>query len=231
MNLRSLAAKEYMKGRSRLNDRIQWLYHERTNPLKYQTFFLGNTEYSYFLHPYNHTWSNERAVEVPVAVRLLNSDKNATVLEVGNVLSHYFNLRHIVLDKYERSWLRPVVNQDLLEYKPMQRFDQIVSISTIEHVGWDETPRIEEAVLSGFRKVRSLLAPGGRALITVPVGYNTYLDRHVPDLIDHKTTLRCLKRIAKDNQWEEVDLRDALSCKYGAPYNNANAVVFVSLKE
>jgi hypothetical protein len=221
--------REYSLWREYPPDRLRWMFSERRNALRTKTFFLGGTGYPYFLHAYNHTWANERAVEVPVVRAFLGSANPASVLEVGNVLSHYFDLGHTVLDKRERCLYRPVINADLLAFDPPRRFDPIVSISTLEHVGWDEVPRSEAAVEVGFQKLRALLSPGGRALVTVPVGYNRHLDGLLPALTRDGGTLQCLKRISGDNRWAEVDIVEALKCKYGEPFGGANSVVFVRM--
>ena len=210
-------------------DRLRWLIRERHNSLGRKTFRLGNVEYAYFLHPYNHTWDNERAVEVPVVRQLLESSDPPSTLEVGNVLSHYFDPGHTVIDKNEKCRYRPLINNDLIEFNPQQQFTLIVSISTIEHVGWDERPRDEAKVMIAFQKLRSLLAPGGKAVVTIPVGYNHFLDQRMRELADDGATFQCLKRVSEDNQWFETDLEDALRCEYGTPFMNANAIVFIYL--
>jgi hypothetical protein len=198
-------------------------------PLGIKKFKLGNVEYSYFLHPYNITWSNERAVEIPVIRPLLKSSDPGSTLEIGNVMSHYFDSDHLVVDKHENCSYRPVVNADLVEFNPQRQFKLIVSISTIEHVGWDDTPRDESKVIAAFKKIRTLLAPGGKAVVTVPVGYNSFLDQRMLEVVGEGATLRCLKRISEDNQWVETDLDDALQCTYDTPYKYANAIIFIYL--
>src|SRR4051794_31163768 len=86
---------QYMKAAS------VWLAsaHRRGQP----TFQLGGQTYSYFHHPYNVTWLNERRVEIPVIRALLARERDGRLLEVGNVLSHYDkSLVHPVVDRYER---------------------------------------------------------------------------------------------------------------------------------
>jgi len=68
-----------------------------------ERFTLGGEEYPYFYHWYNRTWRNERTVEIPIVRRILEARPEASVLEVGNVLSHYFGKDHEVVDKYEKA--------------------------------------------------------------------------------------------------------------------------------
>ena len=61
------------------------------------------------------------------------------IFEVGSVLSHYFPINHDVLDKYEKG--HGVINQDVVDFKPHNKYDLIVSISTLEHVGFDDNTK------------------------------------------------------------------------------------------
>src|SRR5713101_4756266 len=47
-----------------------------------------------FYHRYNMTWAGERCVEIPIAKSYLDQYQAGDVLEVGNVLSHYFPVQH-----------------------------------------------------------------------------------------------------------------------------------------
>lgn len=207
-----------------------WLIRDRYNALGRKTFLLGGIEYAYFVHPYNRTWTNERAVEIPVARKFIESADPSSTLEIGNVLSHYFRFGHTVVDKYEECRFRPVINVDLIDFNPHQQFNAIVSLSTFEHIGWDEQPRMESELAKAFQKLNSLLPAGGKAMVTVPVGYNHFLDQQLPEIAGNAATFKCLKRVSEDNQWVEIDLDDALRCKYGSPFDFANALVFIFLK-
>jgi hypothetical protein len=206
------------------------MIRERLNSLGREIFQLDNVEYPYFIHPYNTTWTNERAVEIPVVRRFLKYSESSSTLEIGNVLSHYFDTSYTVVDKYEKCRYRPVINEDFVDFNSHQRFNLIVSISTIEHVGWDEKPRDEARVMMAFTKIRSLLGSSGKAIVTIPVGYNHYLDQRIHEIATDGIEFRCMKRISEDNRWIEIDLMSALLCKYNSPYKNANALVFVYIK-
>ncbi|MBH0190215.1 MAG: hypothetical protein HP492_00290, partial [Nitrospira sp.] len=110
-----------------------------TRCVRTKTFRFGGREYDYLYHPYNRTWKNERGVEIPIFRELLLQHEGKRVLEVGNVLSHYFPIQHDVVDKYEVS--PGVINKDIVGFLPQQTYHLIVSISTLEHVGWDEQPQ------------------------------------------------------------------------------------------
>ena len=133
---------------------------------------VSATRYLYNRHKF--TWLTERAVEVPVAQALVDGHAADRVLEIGNVLSHYRPQQHVVVDKYEQA--RACSTATCSTLGGLGRFDLIVAVSTLEHVGWDESPRDPAKAKRAIDVLRSLLAPGGLLAITVPVGYNPAFD-------------------------------------------------------
>lgn len=142
-----------------------------------QQFVLWDKRHTYLSHPYNTTYRNERAVEIPVAADFL-ARQTGRGAEFGNVLSHYGLLdNRDVIDKYDEA--QGVIRVDVLDYVPPRPLDFIVSVSTIEHVGWDEKPREPEKVGEALEHLLSLLAPGGKMSLTAPLGHNPHLDEAV----------------------------------------------------
>src|SRR5215469_14355454 len=135
-------------------------------------FAFEGRQLNYFYHHYNNAALNERTIEVPIVEQFLRpGDK---VLEVGNVFNHYRPFPHVVVDKYE---IAPgVLNCDVVEYTSVSSYDFIFSISSIEHVGLDEPLKEPEKSIRATSNLKSLLAQSGTMLITVPGGYNSYLD-------------------------------------------------------
>ena len=78
------------------------------------------------------------------------------MLEVGNVLSHYQRVCHDIVDKYEAR--EGVINEDVVSFDPGRRYALIVSISTLEHVGWDENPRETDKVSRALDNLERLRA-------------------------------------------------------------------------
>jgi SAM-dependent methyltransferase len=187
-------------------------------------FVLDGTRYEYLLHGYNLAWSNERTVEVPVVWRLVQAYAGRRVLEVGNVLSHYYPVRHEVVDKFERA--PGVVNADVAELDGSHRYDLIVSISTLEHVGYDEHPLEPDKPLRAVANLRRLLAPGGLLCATLPLGYNAHLDRLLGLGALGWTRLLALRRLTDDNRWGEADWDAVKECAYDGRWPGASGVVF-----
>jgi len=177
-----------------------------------------------FYHRYNMTWATERAVEVPVAGEFLRRFAGKSVLEVGNVTPHYLDTGHTILDKFESG--PGIINEDIADFAPSERFDLILSVSTFEHIGFDDEAdgdsgkKISQAIAT----CRGLLAVGGQLVLTLPLGYNPALDRMIADGqlgSDRATFLKRTGRLA----WQAVDADTALASEYGRPFPYANAVM------
>lgn len=213
--------KTYLQEKSKLLllDFLQWTKTKKTH----NTFRFQNNSISYLDHPYNHTKYNERAVEVPLVWEYLKNKKKKPILEVGNVLAHYYPpFSHTIVDKYEKA--DGVLNEDILTYTPRKKFAVIVSISTIEHIGWDENKKEKMKIPKVLYHLYDLLVPGGEAFITFPIGYNPYLDEHLyADTLPFSIT-KYLKRTSLGNEWKEVKREEVIGTKYADPYPNANAI-------
>ena len=180
--------------------------------------FVGK-KYSYFAHSYNRATENMRTIEIPIIKEILRLGP-LHVLEIGNVLSHYGLIRWPVLDKYERGTM--VINEDLKTYETRMPFDLIVSISTIEHIGFGKythTTLPKPSMTDIFLKIKSLLTPAGTAYITVPVGFNPNLDRYLVSNPSEIQIVGCMRRINNINDWKECTLIQAIEeDKYRGDY-------------
>jgi SAM-dependent methyltransferase len=209
-----------------MGDAVSFAARKKIGP---RTFTAEGDSYAYFNHRHNQTWRNERTVEVPIAARALELAKGKRVLEVGNVMAHYGDYRHEVVDKYEMS--PGVHNVDVVDFRPQTRYDLIVSVSTIEHVGFDETPRDPAKTLKAIEHLESLLAPGGRLLVTLPLGYNPDMDAMLREGKFPFTKRIALKRVSRDNRWKEVAWEDIRDAAYGAPFPFANAILVGTIEK
>ena len=144
------------------------------------------------------------------------------VLEIGNVASHYGWQGHDVLDKYERS--PGVFNEDVVDFSPSRPYDAILSISTLEHVGWDEHPRDPEKTLRACHAMRGMLAPAGELLLTCPIGQNPHLDQYIAARSLPFDDQRYMRRLDAENRWVECEFEDVRDSRYGTPFRNANAL-------
>jgi SAM-dependent methyltransferase len=189
-----------------------------------RTFEFDGRRFAYHVAAYNTTWENERAVELPIALDALRRHSGARVLEVGNVLKHYVDSPHDVVDKYERS--AQAFRMDVLDFQPEQPYDLIVSISTFEHIGFDEEARDPDKVRRAIEHVTGLLAPGGELLISAPLGYNPSLDELAQRDALGFGEMRFLKRVSDDNRWVEVGAADTAGARYDSPFPKGNLLLF-----
>ena len=189
-------------------------------------FRFEGREHPYFYHRYNRTWRSERSVEIPLILQRIGSVGGARILEVGNVLSHYVNRTDDVLDLYDDT--PGTIRQDAATFRPPTPYDLIYSISTLEHVGWDEVPRDPDKALRAVENLRSCLAPGGRLIATWPVGYHPGLDRGLDEGILEPAQLGCLKRVSRANEWVEAGWPEVRGLKFGDPFPFANALCILT---
>ncbi len=210
----------------------EWLWHRRNGMrmfvlghalrLRRRTFTFDGQDYRYFSHPYNEAYAGERAVEVAIALRRLSERRGGRILELGNVLSHYGRRVTTVVDKYEEA--PGVLNVDVMDFEPAERFDLVVSLSTVEHIGFDEDVKDPGKPRRAVERLTSLLAPGGDLLVTVPLGYNPAVDELSAPGSGAFERVGYLRRVSADNRWEQVAWEDVRDAAYGRPYRVANAI-------
>ena len=195
-----------------------WIYTFR-KIFASRTFTFAGKRHYYWIHPF--TLNNERTVEVALARDFLH-DQSASVLEVGNVLANYFSFPRDVVDKYE---VAPgVLNEDIVSFSPGKKYDFIVTLSTLEHVGWDETPREPEKIIRAIARLKELLNDHGKLMVTLPLGYNACVDELVRMEKTGFTEVRYLKRTTTTNQWREARLEEVIGSSYDSPFPCANAI-------
>ncbi|MEE9378712.1 MAG: hypothetical protein V3V33_11840, partial [Candidatus Lokiarchaeia archaeon] len=176
-----------------------WVYKKFRSSSRFK---LNNKIYPYFYHNYNFTWRAERAVEIPIIIEILKRNKGKRILEIGNVLSHYFSHKHDILDKYEKG--EGVINEDIVNFYPKKKYDLIISISTLEHVGWHEAIKEPLKILNAIEHLKSYLTNKGEFVFTIPIGENPFLDNLLKENKIKFSEKYCLKKISFDNKWKQV---------------------------
>ena len=145
------------------------------------------------------------------------------------MLSHYVDIQHDVLDKYEVA--RGVINEDASSYRPDKRYALILSMSTLEHMGWDEHPRDIDKPALAVANLTSLLAPGGTLVATLPVGQNPELERLIERGEISFTELYALRRVSRNNDWEEADYESVKGLCYSNRSYRAKAIIVGLIRE
>ena len=172
----------------------------------------------YFSHEYNTTIQSERAVEVPLAMRWLS--ENQISMEVGAVMPYYMECEHGIIDPYDKKGtIKDIVeNINLIN-------ENVLSISTIEHIGIDCTD-----VIDGKKAIIALLKVMNEAksyFITLPTGWNSDLDTWLTANISELNCFGYRKLSQTPPLWECVPNPIQANYKYGAPYQAANFVLFI----
>ncbi len=210
-----------------------------------KTFLYNGKNIKYIYHPYNASYNNERKVEIALAKRFLEeeccnlSNKNS-LLEVWNVLSHYISVKHLVIDKYEKDWYMYLINKDILEYSSYVAFDRVISISTIEHIWFDEWEQNWKKSIKAIKYILDkLLVSWWKAFFTFPWWYNPELDRllvkidnHEKNIVNDICIIDSLSYIYRKDKWEweqVFDTKDIISYTYWKRYNCANAIAILEL--
>ncbi len=192
---------------------------------KSKTFkFQGNT-YRYFNHWFNTTWDNERVIEIPIVCKYISANNDNNILEIGNVLNHYFDMDHDVVDKYEKA--EGVINEDVVDFHTTKKYSLIISISTLEHVGWDEYPRNPEKIFDALKNLKCLLTIGGKLVVTLPLGENNVLDKYLETSKIKFTENYYLKRVSRSNKWEENE-SGYINSRHNSTYPGAE-VLFIGV--
>ncbi len=214
---------------------LAWYYRKFRSSEGFR--FHGNT-YRYLFHPYLTTWRNERAAIIPIVWDIVKKsrEQDKRILEVGNVLSYYFKVDHDILDKYEI--MDGVINEDVVDFNPLKRYDVIISIFTLSVVGWSEdiearrtgtnspsvSPQDPNKVLRAINNLNRLLAPGGQIVVVHDLGYNPAMDKLLKSGELRFDKHYYLKRIS-GYRWKEVDGLDLNEVKYDRSIPSANEVL------
>ena len=137
----------------------------------------------YFHHPYGQTWNTEREIEIAIALRWLERNRQ-DVVEVGAVMPYYQdNVKHEVIDPYDpKATIRDFMeNQDLM-------LMNVLCISTIEHIGTTDYATNERQNIvdknAAINALKQILDDGENCLISIPIGYNHFLDSWLEENLD-----------------------------------------------
>ncbi|MBN2038801.1 MAG: hypothetical protein JW864_02095 [Spirochaetes bacterium] len=146
-------------------------------------------------------------------------------------MSYYFSCNHFIIDKFEHS--TGVLNVDILDYAPKEKFDLIISIPTIEHVGYDDSVWNERNPENAIKYIKdNLIAKEGLGVITIPYGYNPYLDSCIKNGRLKEYDICYFKNISNLN-WKQCSFNEITDSKYDEKYHNAEAlaVIIISNKK
>lgn len=187
------------------------------------TFTFNNKKYYYLYR--RKTASSERTIEVPIVMMEVNKNSNKKILEIGNVLSNYYPLKWDVVDKFEKA--EGVINQDVVDYVPDEKYDLIVSISTLEHVGYEgDDIKDPMKILSAIKNlIENCLKESGKIIVTLPFGYNKEMDKLFFDGKLDFDEKYYFKRVSWLNKWIQTDKEHVANSKYDYPFTDGNGIL------
>lgn len=168
---------------------------------------------------------SERIIEIPYSLELLFHSNGEDVLEVGNVLKGRLKQRRDILDKYETE--PGIINEDVATFVSDKKYDFIISVSTLEHVGFDEEAKEQGKFLKSVVNLKSMLRENGIMLMTLPLGYNPEVDEALLTGSLQYTECCFLKRTSMLNSWRSFDIHSDGIVSYGKRYPAANCLAIL----
>ncbi len=195
-------------------------------------FILDGKRYNYFYHSHGSCF-NERCVEIPICLDLLKKYDYNDVLEVGNVIGMYMPVYHQVLDKYDKSI--GVINEDVVSFNSCRHYKLIFSISTLEHVGFDEWKDKKfsntNKVIRSVNNLKRLLGDdGGKLVVTMPLGFRESLDEFIYDNLFDFSSCFFMKRISHSNRWVQMEKNKIDGIRFNSPFPKAHGL-FIGIFE
>lgn len=176
---------------------------------KKRKFTFKGEKLEYFFHKYNYTWANERAIEIPLVSSFIKNVPKKDILEIGNVFSHYFKHEWDILDKYEKG--EGIINEDAANFRPQKKYKLVISVSTLEHIGFDEKPKDGSKIVRTISNIKNnCLEKGGVFVFTLPVGWNPNLDKLLSENKLNFDEAYYFKRISWNNKWRASRKEEAL---------------------
>jgi hypothetical protein len=143
------------------------------------------------------------------------------ILEIGNMTSYVYDVKHDVLDKYEIA--DGVINEDVADFHPSKRYDLIFSIMSLQYVGWYESPRDPMKILRVIENLKSILVPNGMLMIIHGLGENKEMDKLLKNGTLKFDTVFCLKRVMTCG-WEETNWNTIKGLEYDYTIPTARGV-------
>lgn len=195
--------------------------------LRDYTFNYDQEKFHLFVHWHNCGWPpgrmTERSVELALADAWLIESDPSKVIEIGAVTPYYWPKRvAAIVDPGDD---HPLVTARTSVMDLDLKGRAVLSISTFEHIGsgeYGQEPSPHEGVLA-FEK---LFAEAETFLVTVPMGYNDYLDKYMMNeksFLPPDVSMRYLTRSPRGgNAWRECERPDEDAMVYGRLQTRGN---------
>jgi hypothetical protein len=151
-----------------------------------------------------------------------NEADGKRILEIGNMLSFVYAINHDVLDKYEI--VDGVINEDVVSFRPAEKYDLIFSILTLQEVGLKEVPSDPEKFLFAFENLKSILSNNGQMVVIHGMGVNLGMDNAIRHGTIKFSEQYCLKKV-RGYLWKETTWDDISNAEYDHSIPTATGVL------
>lgn len=181
----------------------------------------------YFDHEYNGTLTNERCIEIPLALRFALEVGFKDLIEIGAVLPYYGHDSHLIYDPFDSHPSSLSGFAEDLDIKDKN----VLSVSTLEHMGnargYGPYYQCEEPEKS-FSFIKKLNEEARSFFITLPINQHLDLDRMLKDNISEFNWFGYVKTNQNPPNWKLcLDSERLFESKYATPFNCANGVIFI----
>ncbi len=188
-----------------------------------RSFKFQKKTYYYFYHAYYRTWTNEKAVEIPIFYEILKKFKFKTVVEIGNVLSHYFHINHKIIDLDKN--IHNINNQISSSFYLNKKYDLIFSISILNHLNWQGIRSNSDILVTIIEKLKKYLTPKGKIIVSFSLSFDKDLINLLKKEKLRLSKIYCLIRTSEDNRWKEIDYQDLFNRKYNIVNRFSNKLI------
>lgn len=181
----------------------------------------------YFDHEYNGTLTNERCVEIPLALRYADEIGFNNLIEIGAVLPYYGKDSHLVYDPFDE---HPSSKKEFAENLDVKD-KNVLSISTLEHMGgahgYGRHYRCDEPDKS-FDFIKKLNLEAKSFLVTLPIGQHLALDHSLRQNLSGFNWFGYVKTNQTPPRWGlTINPEELFSKKYADPFQCANGCIFL----
>lgn len=176
-------------------------------------------------------------------------EKDKTILDFGGFESVLplqlmaLGYRVTVLDQRKYPFLHPnltVLCADIFDekFKIVEKFDIVISISTIEHLGlgYYGDSVVKDGDMEAVKIIWNLVKEGGRLLASVPAGkpvitkkYRVYNEERIRTIFPNITSIYYFAKDGRDGVWQQVNANGIENLTYSEPYSPmpCEAIAFV----
>ena len=209
-----------------------WVMYDKLENYGDETFKIGSLELPYYRGwKGNRESTSERAIEISLGNWFIDKYKE-NIVEIGAVMPYYYdNYKFDCVDPYDN--FPGCFKVDGIDFDYSGK--NFLSISSIEHIGWDVGYDKERDKEKAFKVLKKIIKEAENYLITWPMGQNICLDQYLKESRDISYTLMTRDNFrGLINNWTENKSMKGFEIPYLwwdfklDYYGNAGCVVIVN---